>query len=149
MSYPPGILIELRFHIYKEVEIIAAMEPFVTRAIIHGNSKVFINSYIDLYQSVPLACYVGKESWIELNKEPTENFIFAFNQATDYCIANPDKIKAIIGKYTDLTEEELIHMGLPAFSKKTDPMQLHNLMSRMLKRGLIRKELTAEDMIYE
>ncbi len=92
---------------------------------------------------------MGKDNWIELNKEPTENFIFAFNQAADYCMANPDKIKAIIGKYTNLTEEELIHMGLPTFSKKTDPMQLHDLISRMLKRGLIRKELTAEDMIYE
>lgn len=133
----------------KRVDIIAAIEPFVTRAIMHGSSKLLIYNYIDLYEKVPVACYVSREGWIESNKKLMENFILAFDQATDYCISNPDNVKTMIGKYANLTEEELEHIGLPTFSKKTDPEQLQDLINRMLKRGLIDKELNSRDMIYE
>lgn len=132
-----------------EVDVVAAIEPFVSRATEHGNADILIYNYVELYPKVPVACYAAKESWINDNPDVVKNFLKAFDESTDFCLSNPDSLLTIIGKYTKLTQNELHKIELPTFSKRTDINELQDLIDRMLKRGMIESELFAKDLIYE
>lgn len=132
-----------------EVDAVAAIEPFLTRAINHGSAKALTYNYVELHNSVPIACYVAKESWLRDNKEVLRKFSAAFDEATDFCLAHPEALRKIIAKYSKLSEEELKEVGLPTFSKETNPADLQELIEKMKKRRMIDKELSAKDMVYK
>ncbi|MDP2207545.1 MAG: ABC transporter substrate-binding protein [Bacteroidota bacterium] len=131
-----------------EVDIIAAIEPFVTRAISRGNYRVLTYNYLELYKKVPVACYVAKNKWIEENNDVLTRFINAFNKATEFCLAHPDSLREIIGKYTKLSSDELQKISLPTFSFETDKVDLQGLIDRMQKRNMLSRKVSAEEMIH-
>jgi NitT/TauT family transport system substrate-binding protein len=131
-----------------EVDMIAAIEPFVTRAIQRKSARILLNNYVDLYPYVPVAGYVAQNSWLEKNVDLIKRFKNAFDKATDYCLQNPDSTRVIVGKYAKLNTEELFNVGLPTFTKNINAVDLQKLVDRMKVRKLIDKELDANQLIF-
>jgi NitT/TauT family transport system substrate-binding protein len=131
-----------------EVDAACAIEPFVTRAVEHGNMRILMYNFLALYDRIPIACYVATTEWIKKNGDVVRRFRTAFRKATEFCLAHPDENSIIIGKYTKLPEEELSKAGLPTFAAETSPTELQDLIERMLKRGLITRKMDARSLVY-
>jgi NitT/TauT family transport system substrate-binding protein len=131
-----------------EVDAACAIEPFVTRAVQHGNLRVLTHNFLAMYDRIPIACYVARKEWIDENPQIVVRFRTAFNKATEFCLTKPDETKTIIAKYTKLTEDELRTVGLPTFAAKTDLNELQSLIDRMLQRGLIQEKINAKELVY-
>ncbi len=131
-----------------EVGAACAIEPFVTRAVQHGNLRVLTHNFLAMYDRIPIACYVARKEWIDENPKLVDRFRTAFRKATEFCLTQPDETKEIIAEYTKLTVEELRTVGLPTFSAETNSTELQSLVDRMLQRGLIKEKIIAEEIVY-
>lgn len=131
-----------------EVDAACAIEPFVTRAVAHGKMRILIHNFLALYDRIPIACYVARTSWINNNINVVKSFLTSFRVATDFCLSHPDKTRRIIGKYTNLSEDEVGKVSLPTFAVETNATELQDLINLMLKRGWITREIDARNLIY-
>lgn len=132
-----------------EVDAICSIEPFVTRALKSSDFKLLSYQFIELYPEIPIACYVSTDKWISNNKDILNKFKAAFDKSTDYCVNHPVEIRTIISKYTNISENEIKEVSLPTFHKNTDSVNLQELVKKMVDKGLIKKKISTEDLIYE
>jgi NitT/TauT family transport system substrate-binding protein len=132
----------------KEIDAACMIEPYVTRAIEHGNTRVMIQNFLAVYDKIPIACYAAKKEWIGKNQKLLRRFRTAIKKATLFCLSNSEQTKKIIAKYTQLTEDEIRKVGLPTFTDETNPEELQDLIERMFRRGLISSKMNSQDLIY-
>ena len=130
------------------VDAACVIEPFVTRAVEHGNMRVLINNFVAVHDRIPIACYVARADWIGKNRDLVDRFRTAFKKATDLCLATPEETKPIIAKYAKLSDDEIRTIGLPTFAPDTNVRDLQELIDRMLKRKLITQTMNARDLVY-
>ena len=132
----------------KEIDVASMIEPYVTRSIEHGNTRLLIHNFLAVHDNIPIACYAAKKEWIGKNRQLLRRFKTAFKKATLFCLSNSEETKTIIAKYTQLTEDEIRKVGLPTFTDETNPDEFQDLIERMYKRGLISSKMNSKDFIY-
>jgi NitT/TauT family transport system substrate-binding protein len=131
-----------------EVDAACVIEPFVTRAVEHGNMRVLTRNFVAVYDRIPISCYVARTDWISKHPDVLRKFRIGFKKATKLCLENPEETKPIIAKYAKLTDDEIHKVGLPTFAAETNAGDLQELIDRMLKRGLIKQTMNARDLVY-
>ncbi|MCK4828919.1 ABC transporter substrate-binding protein, partial [bacterium] len=124
-----------------------SIEPFVTFALLHGESKVLDYNYVVL-EPVEISAYVVSEGWLQKNQAIAGRFIRAFSKATDYAIAHESEVKTIIAKYTKLDQTQAQQITLPTFGKKLTVSKLQKMVEKLYKRGWIEKSIDASSIIY-
>jgi NitT/TauT family transport system substrate-binding protein len=131
-----------------DVDAVAAIEPFVSIPLLHGNTRVLDYNYLILEPKVEISTYVVSETWLKNNKKIAERFIRAFNKATDYAIANENEVRTIITKYTKIDEKQAQQIEIPTFGKKLSATSLQGMADKVYKRGWIKTQLNVSTIIY-
>jgi len=131
-----------------DVDAVAAVEPFVTFALLHGNSKVLDYNYLAIEPTVEITAYVVSEDWIQKKPAIADKFIRAFDKATDYVLAHESEVRMIITKYTKLDETQAQQITLPTFGKKLTVYELQKMADKLYKRGWIEKSIDVSSIVY-
>ena len=131
-----------------EVDAVASIEPFVTFALLHGESKVLDYNYVALEPKVEISAYVVSEGWLQKNRAIGDRFIRAFNKATDYALTHESEVRTIITKYTKLDQAQAQQITLPTFGKNLTVTELQKMADKLYKRGWIDKSIDASLIIH-
>lgn len=132
----------------KEVDAIAAIEPYVTFALQDERTKVLSYNYVDLYPKVEISTYVVSRKWLNENKETTAKFYRAIQKATNFANSNETDVKTIVSKYTSLTTDQIKNVTLPRFGDKLNVSDLQSVADRLFARGWTDSKIDAEELIY-
>ena len=131
-----------------DVDAVASIEPFVTFALLHGESKILDYNYVVIEPKIEISTYVVSEDWLEKNKEMGDRFVKAFNKATDYALTHESEVRTIITKYTKLDQAQAQQIALPTFGKKLTVSELQKMVDKLFKRGWIDKTMDASLLVY-
>ncbi len=131
-----------------DVDAVAAVEPFVTFALLHGNSKVLDYNYLAIEPTVEITAYVVSEDWLQKKPTIADKFIRAFDKATDYVLAHESEVRMIITKYTKLDKTQSQQITLPTFGKKLTASELQRMADKAYKRGWIENPVDVLSIIY-
>jgi len=132
-----------------EVDAVASIEPYVTFALLHGQTKVLDYNYIALEPRVEISAYVASEDWLQKNKNLADKFIRAFNKATDYALEHEDEVRTIITKYTKLDQKVAQQIVLPTWGKNLTVSELEKMIQKIYARGWIEKPFDASSIILK
>lgn len=131
-----------------QVDAVASIEPFVTFALLHGESKVLDYNYVVLERKVEISAYVVSEDWLQKNRAIADKFIRAFNKATEYALAHESEVRTIITKYTKLDQTQAQQITLPTFGKKLTASELQKMADKIYKRGWIEESIDVSSIVY-
>lgn len=131
-----------------DVDAVASIEPFVTFALLHGESRVLDYNYVVLEPKIEISAYVISEDWLKKNQDIANKFIQAFNEATDYALTHEAEVRTVITKYTKLDQTEAQQITLPTFGKKLTVYELQKMADKLHRRGWIEKSIDVSSIVY-
>lgn len=131
-----------------DVDAAAVIEPYVTFALLHGETKVLGYNYVSVEPEVEISTYVVSEDWIQKNQSIADKFIRAFSRATQYALAHESEVRTIITKFTKLDQSQAQQMILPTFGNEITISKLQKMADMLYKIGWIDKPLDASLIVY-
>lgn len=133
----------------REVDAAHAVEPFAT--VMAGNPALMVvgNHFNEVNPGGVLAELVATEKWIKANPDQTTKFARAMKRGVDYVNANLVESRGFLPKYTGLSPDLAQRVGLTGYKKNMDVKNLQWTIDFMLKHGVIKKRLNAEDMVQD
>lgn len=133
----------------KQVDAIAAIEPFVTAARLNGKSRILSYNYVEVQPLTEIGTYSARDVWIKNNTDVANRFRRSIYKATVYANAHPDEVRNIIIKYAKLNPELAKEMTLPLYTEKLTPENLNNVMQLALKWGIISSPIDVKRLLVE
>jgi NitT/TauT family transport system substrate-binding protein len=100
------------------VDAIFVVEPFQTAAVKKG-WKV-IGSYADVHPNLCVAVYFTSTQLATSNPDLVRRFTEAMKESLAYAQGHPDEVRAVLGTYTQITEEVRKEIVLPKFPSDID-----------------------------
>jgi len=131
-----------------EVDAAASVEPYVTFALLHGETKVLDYNYVAIEPKIEITAYVVSENWLEKKQDIANKFIRAFNKSTDYALTHEPEVRTIISKYTKLDSTQAQQITLPTFGKELRVTELQKMINKMNRMGWIVSSLDASSIVY-
>ncbi|MCU1425006.1 MAG: nitrate transporter substrate-binding protein, partial [Microbacteriaceae bacterium] len=102
-----------------QVDAAWILDPFLTTALDEG-ARVVSWNYVEVDPMLDIAGYFSTEQYIGDNKEVADAFQSAMNKSLEYAQANPEEVRRIVGTYTEMPDEVLARITLPAFRVEFD-----------------------------
>lgn len=133
----------------KKIDAGEMVEPFETLAKETPELKILVYHYAEVDLTIPLANYFASKKWIEAHSDVVERFARAHKKGVDFFNNNFAEARALLPKYTGIKPELAAKVSFKTFKNKLEPVTLQRQIELMLKHGLIKKRLKAEDMIYK
>jgi NitT/TauT family transport system substrate-binding protein len=131
-----------------QVDAVAAIEPFVTKARLNGRTRVLGYNYTDVQPFTQVASYNARSKWIDKNNDSAKRFKHALADAAVYANDHPQEVKKIIAEYTKLPLALANEITLPFFTETLKSEDLTNVMNLMLKWEIIESPVNTESIIY-
>lgn len=131
-----------------QVDAVAAIEPFVTKARLGGKTRVLGYNYTEVQPYTEIASFNANRSWIQKNPKLAKRFQKAFKKATAYANEHPDEVKTMLTKYTKLSPELAKEITLPLYTDKLSTDSLDSVMQLMLKWKIMESTVKVSDLIY-
>lgn len=131
------------------VDAIAAIEPFVTAARLNGQTRVLALNYVEVQPLTEIASYNAREEWVHNNHDVARRFQRAIDQATAFANEDPDAVRQLMPKYTNLAPELVQEVTLPLFSARLSEDRLRAILDLMLKWNLLDESIKVDTLIWE
>ena len=119
------------------VDAMFVVEPFLTNALKKG-WKV-IGTYADVHPNLCVALYFTSTQLISSNGDLVRRFTEAMKESLAYAEAHPDEVRAVLGTYTQITEEVRKELVLPKFESDIDKTAVTALGDLAVQFGLLPK----------
>ena len=119
------------------VDAMFVVEPFLTGALKKG-WKV-IGTYADVHPNLCVALYFTSTQLISSNGDLVRRFTEAMKESLAYAEAHPDEVRAVLGTYTQITEEVRKELVLPKFESDIDKTAVTALGDLAVQFGLLPK----------
>ena len=132
-----------------EVEAVAAIEPFVTFALQHGEVDVLGYNYVELEDRIQISSYDVREDWLAGNLETGRGFCNALTKATDYILTHDQETRAVVSKHTKLDDAQVQQITLPTFSKSLPREELQRRIRELVDLGWIPETFDAETVVHQ
>jgi NitT/TauT family transport system substrate-binding protein len=119
------------------VDAIFVVEPFLTAAVAKGWKVV--GTYADVHPNLCVALYFTSTQLMTSNADLVRRFTEAMKESLTYAQANPDEVRAVLGSYTQITEQVRKDLTLPKFSADIDRTAVEALGNLAVEFGLLPK----------
>ena len=133
----------------KKIEAGELVEPFETLAKENPELKILVYHYAEVDLTIPLANFLASKKWIDAHPDVVERFARAHKKGVDFFNNNFAEARALLPKFTGIKPELAAKVSFKTFKNKLEPANLQKQIDLMLKHGLVKKRLKAEDMIYK
>jgi NitT/TauT family transport system substrate-binding protein len=101
-----------------QVDAIFVVEPFLSAAKAKG--WTVIGSFATLNPAQTVALYVTSTALIAENPDLVTRFTRALKKSLEYANSHPDEVRAIMGSYTQITEEVRANLTLPTWPSEVN-----------------------------
>jgi NitT/TauT family transport system substrate-binding protein len=117
------------------VDAIFVVEPFLTTGLKKG-WKV-IGTYADVHPNLCVALYFTSTQVATGNPDLVRRFTEAMKESLAYAQTHPDEVRAVLGTYTQITEEVRKELVLPKFESEIDRGAVQALADLSVQFGLL------------
>jgi NitT/TauT family transport system substrate-binding protein len=131
-----------------QVDAIAEIEPFVTAALMSGQTRVIAYTYVDVTPRTETSAYVADERWLKSNPALAEQFIQSIQAVTPAANTDMPALKAALRQYTTLSPEILDRVSYPAYSGTLAEEKLQEQKTLIEKAGWTKITFDPKDLIY-
>jgi NitT/TauT family transport system substrate-binding protein len=100
------------------VDAIFVVEPFLSAGLAKG--WTMIGSYADVDPNLCVALYFTSTQLADSNPDLVSRFTEAMKESLAYADAHPDEVRAVLGTYTQLTDEVRANLTLPKWKPDID-----------------------------
>lgn len=144
MGFPdmPAAVVEGR------VDAAWILEPFSTIAQEQG-AEVIAYNFAETDPDLLIAGFFTTEDYANQEPELTEAFTAAMTESLEYAEANPEEARQILTTYTEIADETLEAMVMPAFPSEFPMEAVQGLADLSLDHGLIDEALDTAELIYQ
>lgn len=130
------------------VDAIWVAEPFLTQVLATGARDVDA-PLVTLGKNYVNGSYVTTEKYLGEDEDVVKRFAKAMNRSTDYAREHPDEARAILPDFTKIPPAVGKKIFLPSWPSEIDREQLQQLAGYAKKYGVVKKELSLDDLIWE
>jgi NitT/TauT family transport system substrate-binding protein len=120
------------------VDAIFVVEPFLSAAKAKGWRV--IGSYADVEPSLCVALYFTSKELMASNPDLVKRFTEAMNESLAYADSHPDEVRAILGTYTQITEQVRQGLTLPKWPATINRDAITKLGDLSVTYGLLPKK---------
>lgn len=131
-----------------EVDAIGAIEPFRTIAMQDG-ARSAVSNYAFPIDNLTVAVYFTTEDVMAQEPEMVESFQAAIERSLEYAQENPDEVRSILPTYTQLDEELIDQLVLPAYPTEVNRESVQELADLALEHGLIEEQPDLDQLLPE
>jgi len=117
------------------VDAIFVVEPFLTAALAKG-WKV-IGTYANVDPKLCVALYFTSTQLATSNPDLVKRFTEAMKESLAYADSHPDEVRAVLGSYTQITEEVRKNLTLPKWPAEIDTNSITKLGQLAVTYGLL------------
>jgi NitT/TauT family transport system substrate-binding protein len=117
------------------VDAIFVVEPFTSAGL--GKGWKMIGAYADVDPNLVVALYFTSTQLIQTNPDLVSRFTEAMKESLAYADAHPDEVRAVLGSYTQITEEVRANLILPKWAPEIDQAAVGKLGDLAVADGLI------------
>lgn len=129
----------------RQVDAVAAIEPFVTAGIRSGQARVLSYNYLAVQPETLISVYVIQQQTL-INSDVAARFARAIQKASTYANTHTEEVRALIGKYSHLDISRIRDVPLPLYTQTVNPKDLQTLLDVMRRRGWLRTNLAPADL---
>ncbi|GAA1079806.1 ABC transporter substrate-binding protein [Nocardiopsis composta] len=123
----------------EEVDAAWVVEPFLTTALDEGATEIASN-FVDAHEQLTVAVYFTTEENAKKDPELVEKFVTAMNHSLSYAESNPEEVRRILGTYTEMDEQLIEDIRLPAFPPDSSIESVQAVGDMMKEDGLIKED---------
>ena len=117
------------------VDAIMIQDPFLTQLKSEYDFDSLGSPYVVLPYELPAGAFYSSTETIENKPDDLRRWREAYAAATEYAIANPDKVREIIPEFTDITPEAAATVGIPEFTSEVNEDALADMFASMTEYG--------------
>jgi NitT/TauT family transport system substrate-binding protein len=129
------------------VDAIATAEPFITRTLQSRTGQVIDYFFERLPVGTSPVFYVSSAAWADKNPQTWQAFRAALNDAGAFAAQNPDKVRAIIGKYVKLPPDVLAAQPLPRLDANINEAQVRFWIDTLAQQDMLKAKLNAASLM--
>ncbi|MEE8448620.1 MAG: ABC transporter substrate-binding protein [Thermodesulfobacteriota bacterium] len=132
----------------KQVDAANLVEPFYT--IYKGKPDLVLafDTFHPLRRRGIIANYVSTKKWVQANSDLVKRFASAIAKATDYISANQREARAVLPKFTRLSPELAMKVGIKDFGKSVDIEGLQWTSDLIYNFGWIKRKQDVRDFVH-
>jgi NitT/TauT family transport system substrate-binding protein len=127
------------------VDAIFVVEPFLTAAKAKG-WKV-IGTYADVDPNLCVALYFTSKELIGKSPDLVKRFTDAMAESLAYADSHPDEVRAILGTYTQISEQVRKDLTLPKFPSAINKDAINKLADLSVTYGLMPSKPNVDDLL--
>ena len=117
-----------------EVDAIGSIEPFRTIALQDG-ARSAVSNYAFPIEDLTVAVYFTTEDVLAQEPETVEAFRAALEKSLQVAQDNPDEVRAVLPSYTQLDEELIDQLVLPAYPTEVNRQSVQELADLAVQHG--------------
>ena len=117
------------------VDAMFVVEPFLTAALAKGWKQ--IGSYADVDPKLCVALYFTSQALAVSNPDLVKRFGDAMKESLAYADSHPDEVRAVLGTYTQITEDVRKSLILPKWPAEIDQPSIAKLGDLSMQYGLL------------
>jgi len=130
------------------VDAAFVVEPFL--AISEGDGmRDVASAYALATDDLSVATYFTSEEVLQSDPELVEDFSAAMVESQEYASDHPDEVRRIVTTYTDMDQELIEQLTLPAFPSEVNVDSIQVLADLGLQDGLLSEEADASALLHE
>ncbi len=122
-----------------QVDAIFVVEPFQQAVLAQGGRKI-ASSYVDAAPNLVVATYFTSQQLMSSKPDLVKRFTEAMNESLAYADSHPDEVRAILGTYTQITEQVRQGLTLPKWPATINRDAITKLGDLSVTYGLLPKK---------
>lgn len=122
-----------------QVEAAWTVTPFIEAAVANG-ARVVSWNYLEVSPELDIAGFFTSRELVDSDPRLVEAITAALTTSLEFAQANPDRVREIVGTYTEIPTETLETMVLPRFRTDFDRESLATLADYAIRFGALQGE---------
>jgi len=131
-----------------QVDAAFVVEPFLSISISEGLRDV-ASAYALAAENLSVATYFTSAQYAAAEPEIADRFTEAMVESQQYATENPDAVREIITSYTEIDQDLVPELTLPAFPDSINVESVQTLADLALTDGLLSDEADATELIRQ
>jgi NitT/TauT family transport system substrate-binding protein len=123
-------------------------EPFATAGLAAGHRSLS-RPLVETAPDYITAGFFARDDYIADNKDVVDRFARAVHKSFDYAAANPQSIRDVIPKFTEIPPKVAQRISLPDFSPYTDTSTIELTADLAKKYGYVKEKPDLSELVYQ
>jgi len=132
-----------------QVDAVVVVEPTLTNMLKSGNFRSVAQADYETAPGLPLAVWITSDSYLKSNPAVVRAFQEAIIESQKFASDNPDKLRAVIPTYTQITPEVANEVLIPEWATEQDVESVDEFIAILEKYGFVSNPPKAKDFVTE